>query len=210
MSRFRATRALPAAALTLAFAAGCSSGTTTTATDGTGAASSTPAAGSGSTTSTAAAAPVTFAPGGDIVLKVVKTPFGDAIGIDGGAADDRVVYTWDKEADAGAVTCTAAACVEKWPPVFAAAVSAGSGVTAKVSVIERPDGTTQAAIDGKALYLMKEDAPGEANCQGTEGWWIVNADGTKNDRTTTDTKGADPKTSTPSTAATSTTASSRY
>ena len=50
-------------------------------------------------------------------------------------------------------------------------------------IVTRPDGSVQAAYKGKPLYAMAIDRPGEANCQGAEGWWILNPDGTKNTKT---------------------------
>lgn len=174
----RARAGLIIAPLLLGAVAGCSK--TDTMGTNTGSTSGAVAPG-GSTASTAnkmaGSTATTSDVTGPIVLSVVDTPFGKAIG----APDGRVVYRWDKEIQAGnAVQCLDAACLDKWPPVYAASVTAGIGVTAKVGMITRPDGKTQAAIDGAPLYLMKIDEPGEANCQGAEGWWIVNPDGTKN------------------------------
>ncbi len=124
-------------------------------------------------TSSTSAVPAT---GSAVEIKIVSTPYGMALG----GPDGRVLYAWDKEAD-GSVVCVDAACVEKWPPLLASTVTAVSGVdSAQFSVIVRPDGTTQAALHGKPLYNMMADAPGEANCQGGDGWWIVHPDGSKN------------------------------
>lgn len=177
----RTATTLAPAALLLASLGACSStsdgaGTATTS----GAAGSATSATAKATGTTAVTTPATLPKGGDVVLTVIDTTFGKAIGIEGGGVDRRVVYTWNDEADAGAITCTDAACLEKWPPVYAAAVTGDAAVTAKLSVVTRPDGSTQAAVDGKALYLMALDAPGQANCQGAEGWWIVNPDGSQN------------------------------
>ena len=49
-----------------------------------------------------------------------------------------------------------------------------------ITLVERPDGSDQIAIDGRPLYHMAVDEPGEATCQGAEGWWILNPDGTTN------------------------------
>ena len=49
-----------------------------------------------------------------------------------------------------------------------------------LTLLDRPDGTSQVALDGRPLYHMAVDEPGEATCQGVEGWWILNPDGTKN------------------------------
>lgn len=115
--------------------------------------------------------------GGKVTLKVVDSPFGKAIG----APDGKVVYTWDTEIEAkDEVKCTGA-CLEKWPPVYADSVEAGPGLEGlTLSVITRPDGSKQAALNGHPLYEMAADEPGDANCQGESGWWIAKPDGTKN------------------------------
>ena len=120
-------------------------------------------------------------PLGDAVeIKIVQTPYGAALGRGNG----KVVYAWDKETD-GSTICSEAACIEKWPPVTAAAMSCDTGVDkTKFTLVARPDGSQQVAFDGRRLYTMAIDSPGEANCQGTEGWWILNPDGTKNTNTT--------------------------
>jgi predicted lipoprotein with Yx(FWY)xxD motif len=109
---------------------------------------------------------------------VVSTPYGPALG----SRDGRVLYAWDKEAS-GAAVCVEAACVEKWPPLLASKVTVAAGVGAdgaSFALVDRPDGTKQVALNGKRLYNMMVDAPGEANCQGAEGWWILKPDGSKN------------------------------
>jgi len=120
-------------------------------------------------------------PMGDAVeIKIVMSPYGPALGRGNG----KVLYAWDKETD-GSTICQAAACVEKWPPLTASVLTFGDGVDkAQFSLVDRPDGSKQVAIDGRRLYTMAIDNPGEANCQGSEGWWILHADGTKNDSTT--------------------------
>lgn len=124
---------------------------------------------SGSTVRTRAAA-------GEIEINVVSTPYGSALG----SGDGRVLYAWDKEAS-GAAVCVDAACVEKWPPLVAAKITTATGIDATAfTLVDRPDGTKQVALNGRRLYNMMLDAPGEANCQGAEGWWILKPDGSKN------------------------------
>jgi predicted lipoprotein with Yx(FWY)xxD motif len=63
------------------------------------------------------------------------------------------------------------ACAQIWPPVTGA-VTAGPGVTGKLSTITRSDGSTQATYDGHPLYTYVADtAPGRATGNG------VNANG---------------------------------
>jgi len=52
-------------------------------------------------------------------------------------------------------------CASFWPPVKGP-VTAGSGVTGKLGIITRADGTTQATYNGHPLYTYKGDsAPGQ-------------------------------------------------
>ena len=162
----------------------CGSNVTTTST------SSTAAAGAGSTTSAVASTGTTPGgttvgtapdPSGTVTVKIVDTPFGKALG----RGDGKVLYAWDAEIGSDA-QCTSAACVEKWPPLLAGPALSTEVLpaTAKITVLSRPDGTEQLAVNGRRLYAMKLDKPGEANCQGVEGWYILNPDGTKNDNET--------------------------
>jgi predicted lipoprotein with Yx(FWY)xxD motif len=177
-----ATRAF-ALALVAALGLGAC-GTTTTTTSGSGgtsagSATSTTTSTAPASSTTAKAPGTTAAPDGVVELQVVKTPYGDAIG----QTEGKAVYAWDKEAD-GTLMCVAEACTEKWPPVLAGSFKVGAGLNKDAfSLITRPDGTTQVALSGKPLYTMAIDEPGEANCQGVEGWWILEPDGTKNEHT---------------------------
>jgi predicted lipoprotein with Yx(FWY)xxD motif len=57
-------------------------------------------------------------------------------------------------------------CATYWPPVKGPAV-AGPGVTGKLTVITRSDGSKQAAYDGHPLYTYVSDtAPGQAKGNG--------------------------------------------
>jgi predicted lipoprotein with Yx(FWY)xxD motif len=113
-------------------------------------------------------------------IQVIDTPFGPALG-DG---EGYVLYTWDDEAD-GSIQCVDEACVAEWPPHLADEIVVSDDVDADLfSLVERPDGTMQLAVDGRPLYRMAIDTPGEVNCQGGGGWWIVDPDGSKNTSTT--------------------------
>jgi predicted lipoprotein with Yx(FWY)xxD motif len=58
------------------------------------------------------------------------------------------------------------ACAKFWPPVKGP-VTAGSGVTGKLSTITRSDGSTQATYNGHPLYTFASDtAPGQAKGNG--------------------------------------------
>lgn len=162
------------AAVLLIAGAGCGSSTTDTSSSGGGTSTST-ARPAGSST-TAGTTMGTEPMDGAVDLVVVSTPYGDALGTD----DGLVLYTWDTEAD-GTVACVSDGCVETWPPLLADAIGdVGDLDPERVTLVERPDGSSQVALDGRPLYHMAADEPGEANCQGADGWWILNPDGTKN------------------------------
>ena len=74
------------------------------------------------------------------------------------------LYTPEQEAD-GHILCTAA-CTHFWQPVLlskgANSPTKGPGVSGKLGVVERPDGTKQVTFDGKPLYTFVEDgSPGD-------------------------------------------------
>ena len=148
-----------------------------TAPDAGGAPGSSAPAGGGAddrSTTTVPPAGTVLAPSADIV--VISTPYGDALGTD----DGLVLYAWDEEAD-GTIVCVDAECVETWPPLLATEIGDTADLDrARVTLVERPDGRSQVALDARPLYHMAVDAPGEANCQGTDGWWILRPDGTTN------------------------------
>lgn len=111
--------------------------------------------------------------GGAVEIKIISTPFGPALG----NGDGLVLYAWDQETGSDA-KCVAAACVQKWPPFVATSFTVGTGVDKSLfGLVDRPDGTKQVTVGGKRLYRMSADTPGDANCQGLEGWYIRNADG---------------------------------
>ena len=122
--------------------------------------------------------------GEGVTIEVITTPFGKALG----NGEGLVLYAWEQDTP-GTSTCTSAACVEKWPPLLAASldeVEIGDGVVDAMhfTLIDRPDGTKQVALDGRPLHTMSADAPGEANCQGLDGWWIQTPEGGWNKNTT--------------------------
>ena len=68
-------------------------------------------------------------------------------------------------------------CAVNWPPLLVPAgakVQAGSGVTAALGTIQRPDGTTQVTYQGHRLYYFEGDtAAGTDKGQGVDGTWFV-------------------------------------
>ncbi len=81
---------------------------------------------------------------------------------------------------ANTTTCTAS-CATAWPPLTLQAgqnPTAGTGVTGTLGSFKRPDGSTQATLNGMPLYYYSGDtSPGQTNGQGIEGIWFVAAPG---------------------------------
>jgi predicted lipoprotein with Yx(FWY)xxD motif len=92
-------------------------------------------------------------------------------------ADGRTLYTF-KPDSADTSTCTGG-CASTWPPFTVGAggsLTAGSGVSGKLTTFTRADGTMQVAYNGAPLYSFKNDiAAGDTNGQGIGGQWFVAA-----------------------------------
>src|SRR6266568_2412205 len=102
--------------------------------------------------------PATITAGG--VLKTVRiggvTVLADAAG--------RTLYWFAPDTATGSACY--GSCAAYWPPVKGP-VTAGPGVTGKLSTVTRSDGSIQAAYDGHPLYTYVGDsAPGQANGNG--------------------------------------------
>jgi predicted lipoprotein with Yx(FWY)xxD motif len=85
------------------------------------------------------------------------------------------LYTWRKE-KAHHISCTGA-CAKQWPPLV---VPHGTmipkhvaGVMGTFSELMRPDGRTQVALDGHALYTFAGDSPTKILCNGVDGWYVA-------------------------------------
>jgi predicted lipoprotein with Yx(FWY)xxD motif len=93
------------------------------------------------------------------------------------------LYISDKDT-AGKSNCTGV-CAENWPtvPVTGTPVI-GPGLTAsKFTAITGPDGNKILAVNGKPLYTWKADtSAGMTTGQGVNGFYVVNAQGTKLDK----------------------------
>lgn len=83
----------------------------------------------------------------------------------------------------GHSACTGA-CLTTWPLVPAPATLPSSlpGVTAKLGVLNRPDGSKQLMVDGHPVYTYAADTvPGAVNGQGANLsgglWWVIAPDG---------------------------------
>ena len=90
-------------------------------------------------------------------------------------AQGRTLYQFLPE-KGGKIVCTGA-CLGPWPPFLASSVSAGSGVTGQVAVIQRPDGSKQVTYNTWPMYYFQSDtAPGQTKGQGIVafgGKWLV-------------------------------------
>ncbi len=90
-------------------------------------------------------------------------------------ANGRTLYHLTKES-ATNIVCTGA-CAQTWPPVTVPSgqqPQAGSGITGTLTVVNRPDGTQQAAINGQPLYMYSGDTKaGDTNGQGIGGVWFA-------------------------------------
>jgi predicted lipoprotein with Yx(FWY)xxD motif len=88
------------------------------------------------------------------------------------------LYQWTQEKK-HQIKCTGA-CATTWPPLLVPANTTVAkhirGAMGTFGVIMRPDGTHQLTYQGKALYRYQGDTkPGEALCQGAEGWFVFSA-----------------------------------
>jgi predicted lipoprotein with Yx(FWY)xxD motif len=75
------------------------------------------------------------------------------------------------------IICTGA-CAKLWPPLLVSSrgtrLLGASGVHGRLSIVRRPDGKLQAALNGLPLYTFARDhRPGDVNGQGFGGVWFV-------------------------------------
>jgi predicted lipoprotein with Yx(FWY)xxD motif len=77
----------------------------------------------------------------------------------------QALYSANVEAN-GTVHCTGA-CTSFWKPLaIKSGTPTATGTTGKLTVVKRPDGTRQVALNGKPLYTFSEDSPGKAQGNG--------------------------------------------
>lgn len=111
-------------------------------------------------------------------LKTGPTSLGTVV-VDGRG---RTVYYFDKDtANSGKSACNAG-CDSAWPPVAATSVTPKvAGVTGKLGVITRDDGTKQVTVNGLPVYTYTPDtAIGDVTGQGVQGvWWVLKPNGDK-------------------------------
>ena len=86
-------------------------------------------------------------------------------------AQNRTVYTFDKDAaDSGKSACNGQ-CATAWPPVMA---DGGAKAEGNYSIVTREDGMKQWAYKGKPLYLFTKDAAaGDKKGDGFKDMWHV-------------------------------------
>jgi predicted lipoprotein with Yx(FWY)xxD motif len=87
----------------------------------------------------------------------------------------RTLYRYDKDTPgSGTSTCTGA-CAQAWPPaIVTGEPTAAPGVGGALSLITRPDGTHQLALDGHPLYrYVGDQGQGDTTGDGFGGIWHV-------------------------------------
>jgi predicted lipoprotein with Yx(FWY)xxD motif len=90
------------------------------------------------------------------------------------------------EADSENTSACYDACAEAWPPLLTEGAPTADGQVdaAKLSTVERKDGSTQVTYGGWPLYYFaKDQAPGDIKGQDVEGfgaeWYLVSPGGEK-------------------------------
>lgn len=166
-----------AAVVAVLVAAGCGSSSSSSAPDGAG-------SGSGGSTSTTAATDASGAPGhtdtlptGTATIDTTTTPLGAVL------VDGRGFVLYTLSTDAGGASPCVDACAAAWPPLTGTGIGVAEGVPVKpgeFTLVARPDGSTQVAVNGHPLYRYAADTePGQTGGQGVAGvWFVVGTDGT--------------------------------
>jgi predicted lipoprotein with Yx(FWY)xxD motif len=87
----------------------------------------------------------------------------------------QAIYTWNREKD-HRVHCTGA-CAKAWPPVLikgnAAVPKHVAGIMGAFSVVMRPDGRHQLALDRRPLYTYAHEGPRQVKCNDVDGWFAI-------------------------------------
>ena len=127
-------------------------------------------------------APTTTAAGGGAVavatVQVGNSKFGKIL-VDG---KGMTLYVDEKDKP-GAPNCTGQ-CLTAWPPLAAPATPTfGTGVTASLyTTVTAADGSKQLAVKGFPLYTWQGDTkPGDVTGKDQNGFYVVQASGTKYD-----------------------------
>jgi predicted lipoprotein with Yx(FWY)xxD motif len=95
--------------------------------------------------------------------QVLVTPSGHAI------------YTWNREKD-HKVHCTGS-CAKAWPPVLikgnATVPKHVAGIMGTFTVVMRPGGGHQLALDRRPLYTYSGEGAHQVKCNNVDGWFAV-------------------------------------
>jgi predicted lipoprotein with Yx(FWY)xxD motif len=105
-------------------------------------------------------------------LKTASTSLGTVV-VD---SQGRTVYAFDKDTKNSGKSVCSGTCAGLWPAVTTTSTTPTvNGVSAKVGVISRADGTKQITLDGRPLYTYAKDSgAGAVTGQGVKGiWWVV-------------------------------------
>jgi predicted lipoprotein with Yx(FWY)xxD motif len=92
--------------------------------------------------------------------------------------DGKTLYVFAKDtANSGKSACGAGVCLDNWPPFKvddASQLKADSGVTGKLAVITRDDGSKQVTYNGKPLYYFAGDTgAGMTNGAAIANWSVA-------------------------------------
>ncbi len=91
--------------------------------------------------------------------------------------DSKGMTLYQFAKDQANVSNCSGGCATAWPPLVVAAgqaPTAGDGVTGKLDVITRQDGSLQVTYNGLPLYFFASDSkPGDTNGQGVGGVWSI-------------------------------------
>ena len=109
--------------------------------------------------------------GGAVELTVSHTDEGDALAGAGG----MTLYILTNDTN-DTSTCTSGSCASTWPALKGdgSQAQAGAGIGGTFGTATWPDGTKQVTHNGQPLYYYSGDnAPGDANGQGSGGVWFI-------------------------------------
>jgi predicted lipoprotein with Yx(FWY)xxD motif len=98
-------------------------------------------------------------------------------------AKGDALYANDQE-KSGMVLCNGA-CLSFWTPATVKGAPTSNGLSGKLAVVKRPDGTKQVSYNGKLLYTFYLDQPGKVSGDGFDDafgghkftWHVVTASG---------------------------------
>jgi predicted lipoprotein with Yx(FWY)xxD motif len=115
-------------------------------------------------------------PAGTATIDKVSLPIGTVL------TDGKGFTLYAFLTDQGGASPCVDACAKAWPPVTGSGIGVADGVPVspgRFTLVTRPGGTTQVAVNGHPLYRYSGDTlVGQANGQGAGGtWFVVGLDG---------------------------------